>query len=240
MATSTVEDYVKAVFSLQRESSADEATVAGLAARLDVTKGSVTAMVKKLRESGLVDAERYAGVRLTDAGRELAVSVLRRHRLVEVFLVKVLGFDWSEVHEEAEQLEHAMSEKLLDRLDKFLGHPSIDPHGAPIPDADGRIAAPAGNPLVECEPNDEVTVSRIIDQKPEFLDFVASNGLRPGARVLVRSVVRAAESMSVQAEDSTEVTLSFAAAEKILVSSPASASRKANTAQDSAPSEAQC
>ena len=219
MPTSTVEDYVKAVFSLQRESDSDEATVAGLATRLNVTRGTVTAMVKKLRESGLVDAERYGGVRLTSEGRKLAVKMVRRHRLVEVFLVDVLGFDWSEVHEEAEQLEHAMSEKLMGRLDEYLGHPSIDPHGDPIPDAEGKIADPAGRPLSEFEQDETVTVNRIRDQEPEFLDFVATNGLRPSAVVQIRAVVQAAESVTVQAEGFSDVTLSFAAAEKILVTS---------------------
>ncbi|MGA1018835.1 MAG: metal-dependent transcriptional regulator, partial [Phycisphaerales bacterium] len=120
MASSTVEDYVKAIYLLQQDAPTGEATVARLAATLGVTKGSVTAMVRKLRDARLANAKRYGGIALTPRGRTLAIDMIRRHRLIEVFLVETLGFDWSEVHEEAERLEHALSAKVLDRLDAFL------------------------------------------------------------------------------------------------------------------------
>ena len=147
MATSTVEDYVKAIYLLQQDAPTGEATVAGLAATLGVTKGSVTAMVRKLRDAKLANAQRYGGITLTAKGRRLAIDMIRRHRLIEVFLVETLGFDWSEVHVEAERLEHALSAKVIDRLDAFLGRPTIDPHGDPIPDADGRLESCGGTPL---------------------------------------------------------------------------------------------
>jgi DtxR family Mn-dependent transcriptional regulator len=215
MPTSTVEDYVKAIYLLQQDSPNGEATVARIAATLGVTKGSVTAMVRKLRDSKLADAERYGGVKLTAKGRSLAVDMIRRHRLIEVFLVETLGFDWAEVHEEAHRLEHAMSGKVLDRLDEFLGRPTIDPHGDPIPDASGKLVHPDQTPLAELSKGDKGTVARITDQDPAFLEFAASHGLRPGTRISVVEVIPEAESISVKAARKQPVSLSFAAATKV-------------------------
>ena len=217
MASSTVEDYVKAIYLLQGESAAGEATVAGLSAVLGVTKGSVTAMVRKLREGGLADSERYGGITLTRKGRALALDMLRRHRLIEVFLVEKLGFDWSEVHAEAERLEHALSPAVLDRLDEFLGHPAIDPLGAPIPDADGKLVEGDHTPLSEMSPGQRGRVSRVSDQDPAFLAFAADHGLTPGAKVTVVDVVPQAESMSVKPARRQAVSLSVSAAGKILI-----------------------
>ncbi|MEO1006986.1 MAG: metal-dependent transcriptional regulator [Planctomycetota bacterium] len=217
MPTSTVEDYVKAIYLLQRDAPTGEATVVRLAATLGVTKGSVTAMVRKLREAKLADAERYGGIRLTARGRKLAIDMIRRHRLIEVFLVETLGFDWAEVHEEAERLEHALSAKVLDRLDAFLDHPSIDPHGDPIPDADGRLVEDRSTPLSQLHAGDRGVVARIVDQDPDFLGFAAKHGLRPGTRIGVVEVVPEAGSMSVKAMRRSPVSLSFEAAEKIHV-----------------------
>ncbi|MGP1345066.1 MAG: metal-dependent transcriptional regulator [Phycisphaerales bacterium] len=217
MASSTVEDYVKAIYLLQQDSPTGEATVVRIAATLGVTKGSVTAMVRKLREAGLAEGERYGGIRLTGKGRTLAIDMIRRHRLIEVFLVRTLGFDWSEVHEEAERLEHALSAKVLDRLDAFLGSPSIDPHGDPIPDARGRVRADDSVPLAEMGRGEGGVVSRILDQDAGFLEFAGRHGLRPGERIEVVEVVPEGESMSVRAVGKPAVGLSFAAARKIQV-----------------------
>jgi len=215
MASSTVEDYVKAIYLLQQDAPTGEATVARLAATLGVTKGSVTAMVRKLRDARLANAKRYGGIALTPRGRTLAIDMIRRHRLIEVFLVETLGFDWSEVHEEAERLEHALSAKVLDRLDAFLQHPEIDPHGDPIPDAKGRLAASEFTPLGELAKGDRGTVARIADQDPEFLAFAAEHGLRPGTTIAVVEVVDAAESITVRPHRKPAVTLSQAAANRI-------------------------
>lgn len=217
MPTSTVEDYVKAAYVLQQESPTGEATVARLAATLGVTKGSVTAMVRKLRESGLADAERYGGVRLTAKGRELAIDMIRRHRLIEVFLVERLGFDWAEVHEEAERLEHALSAKLIDRLDAYLGRPAIDPHGDPIPDADGRLVEDDFTPLCDLAQGDRGQVARVSDQDRAFLDFAAKHGLRPGASVQVIEAIPEAGSIRVRSGRKRAVSLSLEAAQKILI-----------------------
>ncbi|MEM8836404.1 MAG: metal-dependent transcriptional regulator [Planctomycetota bacterium] len=187
MPSSTVEDYVKSIYALQRDAPTGEATVARIAATLGVTKGSVTSMVRKLREARLVDAQRYGGIKLTKKGQTLALDVIRRHRIIEVFLVEVLGFDWSEVHEEAERLEHAMSAKLLDRLDEHLGRPAIDPHGEPIPDAHGRIDPDPSIPLTELEPDQSATIASIRDSDPALLERVKAIGLTPGTRVMLVS-----------------------------------------------------
>lgn len=220
MATSTVEDYVKAIYVLQRDAPTGEATVARVAATLGVTKGSVTSMVGKLREARLADAERYGGIRLTPKGRRLALDVIRRHRLIEVFLVEVLGFDWAEVHDEAERLEHAMSAKLLDRLDAYLGRPAIDPHGDPIPDATGKIHERDATPMRALGAGAKGVVERVSDQDASFLAFAAEHGLKPGARFVVVEVSEVGESMRVQARGMGAVSLSFRAAEKILVRPP--------------------
>ncbi|MEM1330107.1 MAG: metal-dependent transcriptional regulator [Planctomycetota bacterium] len=217
MPTSTVEDYVKAIHLLQQDSPSREATVVRLAATLGVTKGSVTAMVRKLRDARLAEAERYGGIRLTGKGRSLAVDMIRRHRLIEVFLVESLGLDWTEVHEEAHRLEHAMSGKVLDRLDEFLGHPTIDPHGDPIPDAAGNVIEADQTPLARLAKGDRGTVARIADQDPAFLEFAACHGLRPGTRISVVDVIPEAESISVKAARMQPVSLSFTAANKVHV-----------------------
>src|ERR1044071_3228984 len=127
MPTSTVEDYLKCILLEQRDPES-LVSMGQISAALKVAPGTVTAMVKTLADSGLVTYEPYSGVRLTPAGRTLAVHVLRRHRLLELFLVQIVGLDWSEVHPEAEQLEHAVSERVIDRIDELLGHPAVDPH----------------------------------------------------------------------------------------------------------------
>src|ERR671915_1265121 len=151
MPSITVENYVKQLYLEQQNTPHELVSMGALAAAMGVVPGTVTTMVKALADSGLVTYEPREGVRLTGGGEQLALHVLRRHRLVELFLVKVLGLDWSEVHEEAEHLEHAISDKVLERIDKFLGHPSVDPHGDPIPTSKGKLATPKLESLAECE-----------------------------------------------------------------------------------------
>lgn len=217
MATEAVENYVKAIYAIGRESPTGEATVARLAAVLGVTKGTVTSMVRKLKGAKLAQAEPYGGVRLTPKGTRLALDVIRRHRLLELFLVQVLGFDWSEVHDEAERLEHAMSPKLLDRLDEHLGRPSMDPHGDPIPDAKGRVREAPTIPLPALRPGERGIIARVSDQDPAFLAFASRHGLTPGATLRVSEVAPEAGSLRVRAAGAPPVTMSFAAAERILV-----------------------
>ena len=157
-------------------------------------------MVKALAESGLAEYEPYSGVRLTAAGEKLAGLVLRRHRLVELFLVQVMGMSWAEVHDDAEQLEHVVSERLIDRIDEMLGRPTHDPHGDPIPSPDGTIATRHLDSLLTCPIGTPLRVTRIADQDPAFLRFIESNDLKPGEPVEVETRDAAADSVRAAAE----------------------------------------
>jgi DtxR family Mn-dependent transcriptional regulator len=217
MATETVENYLKALLTLCDESSTGEAGLVRLAAVLGVTKGTATSMVKRLTEGKLVKAERYGGISLTAKGRRAATDVLRRHRLLETFLVRTLKLDWSVVHAEAERLEHAVSPTVIDAIDALLGHPSVDPHGDPIPDAAGCLRVATSRPLSTCAAGDRVRVTRVTDQEGAFLAFAARHGLKPGAKVAVLASDLQAQSMLVQASGGEPVSLAAAAAAKIAV-----------------------
>src|SRR5438067_7446137 len=196
LPSSTVENYLKAIHHGQSSLPKGQRLLpmGHVAAALSVTPGTATTMVKALAESGLVEYEPYTGVRLTKAGDKLAALVLRRHRLVELFLVKVMGMAWDEVHDEAEQLEHVVSDRLIDRIDEMLGRPTHDPHGDPIPNTAGEIAARHLDSLLTCPLATRLRVTRIADQDPAFLRFIESNGLKPGGAVEVESRDDAADS----------------------------------------------
>src|SRR5437773_2980341 len=183
--SSTVENYLKAIHQGQSSLAADERLVSmgSVAAALGVTPGTATTMVKALAEAGLAQYEPYSGVRLTAAGEKLAALVLRRHRLVELFLVRVMGMSWAEVHDEAELLEHVVSERLIERIDQMLGHPTHDPHGDPIPNPEGTITPRNLESLLTCPMGTPLKVTRISDQDPAFLRFIESNGLKPGESI---------------------------------------------------------
>lgn len=215
MATEAVENYLKAIYTLSRESPTGEAGMTNLAAVVGVTTGTATAMAKRLASAKLAKYQRFGGVSLTAKGTNAAVDIIRRHRLIETFLVKTLKLDWSVVHTEADRLEHAISPMVLEALDEFLGRPDLDPHGDPIPDSDGRVRDTHAEPLSECHAGDSLHITRIADQEELFLLFAAEHGLKPGARVSVLAVDVAAQSITVQADD-TPVTLALTAASKIL------------------------
>jgi len=219
MPSRTVEDYLKHLYLLERGpvSPSGQVAMGGLAAAVGVTAGTATSMVKNLSESGLVDYEPRAGVRLTKAGTKLALQVLRRHRLIELFLVQTLGLDWSEVHEEAEELEHAISDKVLEKIDTLLGHPDTDPHGDPIPPSTGSPKQEKLTPLNDCAINTTAKVARVRDQEPAFLQFVDKHGLTPGAQFTVESHTPSADAITVRPQDRDPVTLGSAAAGKIMV-----------------------
>jgi DtxR family Mn-dependent transcriptional regulator len=218
MASSTVEDYLKRIY-LEAQAAGGGGLVAmgKLAEAMEVTPGTATAMVKTLADSGLVDYEPRGGVRLTRGGKQLALHVVRRHRLVELFLVEVLGMDWSEVHAEAERLEHAVSDKVLESVDRVLGRPGVDPHGDPIPPAKGKLSSARLGSLRDCQTGRSAKVARVIDQDPEFLQFAEKRGLTPGAKVEVESYDPQADAVTVRVRGGDAVTLGTAAARKILV-----------------------
>lgn len=219
MATSTVEDYLKCI--LMREPDSGEPVRFGaIATALDVAPGTVTAMMKTLADSGLVEYEPYTGVSLTLAGRQLATHVLRRHRLIELFLVEIVGLDWSEVHAEAERLEHAVSDRLIERIDTLLGSPSVDPHGDPIPDAEGQLDETKAQDLLNCPAGVEVEVVRVVDQRPAFLQLVEREGLKPGTALTVAARDEAADTVELERADGSTLSLGRRAGSKILVASP--------------------
>ena len=219
MATSTVENYLKQLYLEQRSGEGDKVPMGRLATAMGVVPGTATSMVKALADSGLVEYEPRGGVRLTRSGEQLALHVLRRHRLVELFLVKVLELDWSVVHEEADTLEHAISDRVLERIDAILGHPTADPHGDPIPTAKGHLHEPRRMNLTDCPIDLPQQVARVLDQDVEFLQFIERNGLMPGAIVTVVKREPAAEAVRIRVGRREEVSLGMAAAAKILVES---------------------
>src|SRR5436309_5101594 len=219
LPSSTVENYLKAIYQGQSTLDPGERLVSmgQVAAALRVAPGTATTMVKALAESGLAEYEPYSGVRLTAAGEKLAGLVLRRHRLVELFLVQVMGMSWAEVHDEAEQLEHVVSERLIDRIDDMLGRPTHDPHGDPIPTPEGAIAARHLESLLTCPVGLPLRVTRIADQDPAFLRFIESNDLKPGQPVEVETRDAAADSVRLRGKDRKTMTIGARAASKLLV-----------------------
>ena len=218
LPTPTVENYLKAILQAQTHRSGGGLVPMGqLASALGVVPGTATTMVKTLADSGLVKYEPYAGVRLTAAGEKLAAMVLRRHRLIELFLVNVMGMSWTEVHDEAEHLEHAVSERLIERIDEMLGRPAVDPHGDPIPDAQGAVDQRHYDTLLTCPVGARVTVSRVTDQDTAFLRFVERHDLKPGSTVQVEERDEAADSVRLRGEGAREITIGARAASKVLV-----------------------
>jgi DtxR family transcriptional regulator, Mn-dependent transcriptional regulator len=181
--TRSVEDYLKAIYQLSPEGR--PASTSEIAHHLALSAPSVTGMVKRLSEHGLLEHVPYRGVQLTEEGRRAALRMVRRHRLIEAYLVDFLGYTWDTVHSEAEQLEHAVSDTMIERMAEALGNPSVDPHGDPIPAADGSIHELASTPLSDIAVGETVELRRVHESQPERLRYIASLGLTPGARVTV-------------------------------------------------------
>ncbi|MCP9494930.1 MAG: metal-dependent transcriptional regulator [Pyrinomonadaceae bacterium MAG19_C2-C3] len=184
--TPVVEDYLKTIYLMRR--AHEQVKTVSLAARMKVKPSSVTAMVKALAEMGLVEHEPYYGVHLTANGERIALEVIRHHRLIELYLVEVLGFTWDEVHEEAEVLEHVISEKLEARIAAHLGHPAVDPHGDPIPKLDGTLPDTATRSLADVPERTSARLVRVCDQNAERLRYLAGLGVVPGAEVMVTAI----------------------------------------------------
>jgi DtxR family Mn-dependent transcriptional regulator len=193
-----VGDYLKAIWEVGGSGAASTTDVAD---RLSVASASVTNMFARLQEMGLAKYERYRGASLTERGREEALRLVRRHRLLETFLLEHLGYSWQEVHEEAERLEHAVSDGFTERLAAFLGHPDHDPHGAPIPAADGTLAAEESFPLDEVPVGDCVRISRVKHEDAAVLSFLGERELVPGRLVEVKEVRALDGVVTVEDED---------------------------------------
>jgi DtxR family Mn-dependent transcriptional regulator len=179
--TVAVQDYAKAIYTLETRHGA--ASTTELAALLEVRPASVSGMLRKLSDLGLVEHERYRGVRLTERGRSVALEVIRHHRLVELFLVESLGMTWDEVHDEAEVLEHALSEELEELIATKLGNPTVDPHGDPIPSRELELAETSATALAELEPGETATFVRVSDADPDMLRFLGERDIVPGTRL---------------------------------------------------------
>lgn len=179
MPTSTVEDYLKAIHRFTGDKG-ELASLGKVSRSLGITAGTATTMMKKLESQGLADYSPRKGVRLTPSGNRAVLLVLRRHRLLELFLVETLGFDWTEVHEEAEVLEHSVSDLLIDRIDEMLGFPARDPHGDPIPDADGALRV-EGSKRLDDFTSGQLCLVRVTHTTRDFLDWLSQIGLLPGA-----------------------------------------------------------
>ena len=219
LPSSTVENYLKAIYQGQLALPPTTRLVAmgSVAGALGVTPGTATTMVKALAESGLAEYEPYIGVRLTPAGERLAGLVLRRHRLVELFLVEVMGMSWAEVHDEAELLEHAVSDRLIDRIDQMLGRPTHDPHGDPIPTSEGRVPTDPLDSLMTCPLQTRLRVMRIADQDPSFLRFIEQHDLKPGQTIEVHARDAAADAVTLMGANRPPLTIGARAASKLLV-----------------------
>jgi DtxR family Mn-dependent transcriptional regulator len=216
MASITVENYLKRIHLLQ-DGNPKLVPMGSLAGAMGVTPGTVTTMAKALAADGWVEHRPRDGVRLTERGRKMALDVIRRHRLIETFLVKVLKMDWAHVHAEAEELEHAVSQRLLERIDAVLGHPKTDPHGDPIPSRQGALARTPGLTLVSCPVCSATQVVRVHDQTPAFLGLVGKAGLKPGAQVKVLERDLVAGIVQIGLSDGSRRPLGMAEASKIEV-----------------------
>jgi len=213
VASLTVENYVKTIALI---AGGDKVGTGELASALNVSPGTVTGMLKTLSEANLATYTPYEGASLTPSGRTLAMKVIRRHRLLELFLVQTLNMSWDEVHEEAEHMEHAASERLVDRIDAFLGYPAVDPHGDPIPRADGSLAETAGSPLTKMDRGQKFRVVRVVDQDPAFLRYLTECGLDLNATGELVENRPEAGALIFRLRDRT-VALGHSAAGKVLV-----------------------
>jgi len=211
----STEDYLEGIYRLTGETE-DFATTNAIAESLGISAPSVTGMLKKLAQSRLVKHSPYHGVRLTEAGRSRAVKILRRHRLVELFLQKCLRMSWDEIHQEAEVLEHALSERLESRIDEWLGHPRFDPHGAPIPDADGNIIPRNVLKLSDIETRRDAIVAQVMGQDSELLGYFEERRILPNRRITVLEKEKFGGSLKVRVSGKIQF-VGLKAAQQVLV-----------------------
>ena len=217
MPSSTVENYLKQILIESIQAGSSEVAMGKVAECLQVTPGTATTMVKSLEKKGWLNYRPRKGVKLTTSGKKMGMNMLRRHRLLETFLVETLGLDWAEIHEEAEELEHAISEKVLEKLDEFLGRPTHDPHGDPIPTKRGSMPNASDRTLIDCEVGDFVRIESVQDQGKEFLQFARKKKLIPGKRIEVVQFDPIADSLEFKIEGKYSLTLGSKTAAKIII-----------------------
>jgi DtxR family Mn-dependent transcriptional regulator len=210
-----VQDYVKAIWSVESASDGAEVATGTIAEHLGVSPASVSGMVRRLEEDGLVERQPYRGVRLTDRGRSVALEVVRHHRLLESFLVRALGMPWDRIHAEAEVLEHHISEELEELIDAYLGHPEFDPHGHPIPRRDGTVPDRDLLVLAGCELGTAGVVEQIRNESPEVLRFLHEHQLGVGAQLTLVGREPAIDTVTVETADGARVVIGMGLAARI-------------------------
>jgi DtxR family transcriptional regulator, Mn-dependent transcriptional regulator len=214
MGSLTEENYIKSIYSLSRQNG--EVSVSDLAKKLGVKLPTINSMIKKLSAKKIVAYAPYRGIRLTEKGRKQALSIIRKHRLAELFLVEVMGLGWEEVHDIAEQLEHVNSDRFYDRIDELLGYPKSDPHGEPIPDINGKVHSIDRVALTSIDTGASVKIAAVADDEKAFLDHLNSKGLQIGDNVTIRRREDFDGSMAI-VHKKKEIMLSQRVAERILV-----------------------
>lgn len=216
MHSSSEENYLKTIYKLQ-EQTGEIVSNSELAKALEVQSASVTDMLKKMAKKKLIHYEKSKGVKLTEKGKQIAVGIIRKHRLWELFLVEKLGFGWDEVHEIAEQLEHIQSESLINRLDAYLGHPKADPHGDPIPTADGIFIKPKSVLLSELKKGSEGKFTGVTDHSATFLNYLDKIGISLGDTIKVKAIEEYDKSLTLQLKGKNELTVSNKVAGSLLI-----------------------
>lgn len=218
--STSAQNYLKIIWAGSEWSDAP-ITLTFIADRAGLRPSTVSEAIRKLADQGLVSHTPYGAIELTDVGREHALAMVRRHRLIETFLVQTLGYGWDEVHDEAEHLEHTVSDLMVERIDVFLGRPTRDPHGDPIPGADGSLTVPEATQLTNIAPGSLVTVERISDDDPALLQYLDEHGIKIGSALQVETGAPFSEALDVSlAGSDTRVSLGRAAAEALFVSTP--------------------
>lgn len=213
--SATEQNYLKAIFHLGRMH--DTVTTSSIAGHMHTTSATVTDMLKRLSEKSLIDYEKYKGVKISRKGEKVALNIIRKHRLWEVFLTQVLNFRWDEVHEMAEELEHVSSDELINRLEKYLGNPSADPHGDPIPDASGNFVIEKLISLSEGNSNEEYFLVGVTDHRPDFLQFLTAHNLVPGTQIKIVEVRNFDQSIEIQIAEKEKIFLSHSVTRNLLI-----------------------
>jgi len=216
MRSSSIEDYLKAIYKLEERDGSPPVSTGDVAQAMDVSPASASNMIKRLDDLGFLTYEAYEGATLTDPGRTIALEVIRHHRLLELYLKEVMGFSWDEIHEEAEILEHHISERFETRIEEMLGNPTRDPHGHPIPDRDGSVDELPTRSLADLAEGDAATIDHIADEDGDLLDLLEQRGLLPGAPVEVIET-RPLDGLLVVAVDGTQQLIGQPVAQKVVV-----------------------
>lgn len=209
------ENYLKALFNLSNGTGV--VNVNELSKHLNIKMPTVTSMMKKLASKNLVHYESYKPLRLTDLGKKEAAAIIRKHRLMEMFLVEKMGFGWEQVHDIAEQIEHIQSPLFFEKMDEILGYPKVDPHGSPIPDKDGNLQWKEYIKLSDCKINDRVILGAVVNNSSDFLEFLNSRNLRLGLQITIKSIEPFDKTMVVQYENHPNETLSYTVCKRLLV-----------------------